>query len=67
MNRNRKAKKFDRLDADWQACMMASDLDFNDVMPEKLREEEPPRQTDTPERAGFDSNSRSVQERSKTL
>ena len=39
MQKNRKAKQYDQRDADWQACMMASDLDYNEVLPEKLRED----------------------------
>lgn len=38
MNRNRKSKQYDQRDADWQATVMASSLDYDEVVPEKLRD-----------------------------
>jgi len=40
MNRNRKAKQYDQRMRDEQAMMMAASLEFDEVLPEKLRDEE---------------------------
>ncbi len=36
MNRNRKSKQYDQRSKDEQAGFMAADLDYKEVMPEKL-------------------------------